>query len=172
MDENTEFKHIPWICLGHRTIDWWVAPAGALILVTFPLSLWLRDRVQGLELAELPWGQRLALSLSWAHLLSEYEFQCLAEKKKWCFSGLLWRLQMRHHKYSGRRLTYSQKLNNWGSNNMVPLHILSPLEKLDYYSSYMNIVFHMQQLSTFIHLILQLIGFTTTVLFLFYIWES
>lgn len=52
---------------------------------------------------------------------------------------------------------------------MVPLHILSPLEKLDYYSNYMNIMFHMQQLSTFIQLILQLIGFTTTVLFLFYI---
>lgn len=126
----------------------------------------------GFRISRVAWGPAsgfvafLSTSLLWIWV----SVPC--RKKKWCFSGLLWRLQMRHHKYSGRRLTYSQKLNNWGSNNMVPLHILSPLEKLDYYSNYMNIMFHMQQLSTFIQLILQLIGFTTTVLFLFYIWES
>lgn len=48
MGENTQLKHIPWICLGHRT-----AQSRALTLATLTLSLWVRDQAQVLELGRL-----------------------------------------------------------------------------------------------------------------------
>lgn len=56
MEENTELKRIPWICMGHGTVDLRIALARAHILVTSPLSLWIRGWVQSLELGRVGLG--------------------------------------------------------------------------------------------------------------------